>query len=356
MSDFRLTLNNFSALLKSLPKVVGGFTHVVFCNDGCLYANSPSGSAKVSLPGSLGIGTTPSAVPIQAILSAVDGKKSPSFSFEDGVLSVREPNYLVQLSTQDIPTFSKPQPIDVAPTVLTSKTWATIKDILPKLSLDKIHPSQPDANLTLRKSGLNLFIGVQDKYQFAFFTFKTDDESDDCEFQLPYPAAAVLLNNEMTSKTEIRLGSGVSWTNTVLHGYPVVLQSVWPEDEQSAPIEVVYEKAKALRSMQGDTVKISKDVLSAALVNTRSISLEDTRVSLSFKGTQCLISAESSSGSAKSKIPTQSAPDSPFQFQIELKFLTSFVSRMPDDFELTYADGLIKVRSGKLTYISATSL
>jgi hypothetical protein len=356
MTSASLPLKHFGQLLKTLPKRVGGFTDLVFTPEGNLHVASPMGVAKIKLPVNLGITGTPLGVPVVTFLSAIDKRDSLSLTYSNNLFEINLPGYKASLNVKEIASFSTPTPVDAPPLKLSASDWALLKDVLPRLALDKIHPSQPDPNLTVARKNNRIFLGVQDKFQFSFTSIKSDLSNSDFVAQVPYPVACSLFAESYESSSVVRIGVGTSYQTVDLSGFTCELQLNWPSDDGAADPEVVLAKASYIKTLDGPSAGIKRAELQSALTNFRSIAVEDTRVTLSFKNSSLLLSAESTSGSIKEILPLESKVEEPFSFMMEHKLLSSIVSRIPTDFTLTFTDGLVKVSAGKLYYVSAVSV
>jgi hypothetical protein len=351
-----LTIGTLPQLLKSLPKIIGSFQEVIFTTDGHLVAANATGCAKIKLPVKLDVGAHALSVAGAAFSSAILNKPNLVLSVENNLLVLKSPNYRVELNPKPIASYSSPKPLDGEPLGLPEDIWSLLSEMIPKLSIEKLHPSQPDPNFTVVIDSKRIFLGVQDKHQLVFCLRKNPEPKFQCKFQVPYPTAVILFKGRLTSGSALVLSDSCSYTKSTLVGFPVETSLSWPVDDNANSVDEVFTKSMELRAFEGSSAQLSKAPLTEFVANARSISLDDTRVSLSFKSNSLLLSCNSSSGSIKSRIELASAVDDHFSFQLELKFLGNFLSKVSDEFELSYDSGILKVKSDGITVVSATSV
>lgn len=342
-------------VLKNLAKLIGPFLEVTFSPDGSLTVQNNGSVVRIKSGIELDIGSEAISLPGAGLIAALAGRKSPTLTLKNNVLVVADGRYKVELNSKSAGTVPTPElPEGGQKVTITDDLWDLISSSLPSLGIEKLHAAQIDPNLSIHIAGKRAFFAVQDRHQLAFLSTPNPLPELTLDLQLPYPKAVNFFRDKPGTSVKAIFGKDCLYAKFLLGGFPTEMSMPWAADEQAPAVEVVVQKAKELSKFSGDSLTFAKSELLQFLENSRAIAADDTRILLTAAGSDLLLSADSSSGKIKSKIPL-SASVGKVEFALELKFLLNVVKRLDEEVSLTYADNLIKISSSKMTMVSATS-
>jgi hypothetical protein len=341
--------------LKNLSKLIGVFSDVIFSPDGTLTVQNNGAVVRMKADLGIDLGGEAISLPGASLIAALSGRKNPTLTLKNSVLLVTDGRYRVELNPKQAGSVPTPEvPSDGQQVVIKDELWALISNSLPALSIDKLHAAQVDPNLSMQFTAKRAFFAVQDRHQLAYTLGQNPIPGLELQLQMPYPKAVTFFKDKPGSTVKATFGKDLVHAKFISAGYSTELSIPWSMDEQAPSVDVVYEKAKQLRKFEGDSLTFGRDQLLQFLDNSRAIAADDTRILLSASGSDLLLSAESSSGKIKSKIPL-TASVGKVGFALELKFLSNVVKKLDEEVTLQYSDNLIKIASSKMTMVSATS-
>ena len=343
------------ALLKILPKLIGNFSHVVLTPSKELLVQSMGNTLRVKLKEDIEGLTETINIPFSALSPALLNKKDPTLQLKGGAFVVSDKGYKADLNYQQQLAPIHVEVFEAEPFEINPEVCLAISSCLPALLLDKIHSNQLDPLLSVSFSAKKIFLGVNDRFQLAFTTVPAPDGSPTgATFQMPYGKAVSLFRESTGSTLKMSVTDEGAYVKVKLLGLVTELSMSWAKDDQAASVEVVMEKAKSISSITGAEIKLEKAAVIQFLENSKAISVDDTRIKFNVEGKALLISAESSSGKMKAKIPLEySSQDT--AFILEHRFVNSLMKKLDDQVSLTYSDGMLKTTSSKLSFVTITS-
>ena len=343
------------ALLKILPKLIGNFSHVVFTPKKELLVQSMGSTIRVRLKEDLGGLEEPISIPFAALSPALANRKDPTLHLKNGAFCITDKAYKVDLNYQQQLAPITVEVLEGEEFEINAEVCIAISSCLPALMLDKIHSNQPDPLLSVSFSAKRIFLGVNDRFQLAFTTTSAPEGAPTgTTFQMPYGKAVSLFKESTGSTLKMVVTDEGAYIQVKLAGLATELSLSWPKDDQAATVETVMEKAKAISGITGAEIKLEKTLVQQFLDNSKAISVDDTRIKFNIEGKFLILSAESSSGKMKAKLPLEySSQDT--SFILEHRFVNSLMKKLDDQISLIYSDGMLKTTSSKLSFVTITS-
>lgn len=343
------------SLLKILPKLIGNFSHIVITPSKELLVQSMGNTLRVKLKEDIEGLTEPINIPFAALNASLLNKPDPTLQLKGGAFTVTDKGYRADLNYQQQLAPIHVEVFEGDLFEINPEVCSAISSCLPALMLDKIHSNQLDPLLSVSFSAKKIFLGVNDRFQLAFTTTPAPDGSPTgATFQMPYGKAVSLFKESTGSTLKLIVTDEGAYVKVKLLGLITEMSMSWPKDDQAATVEAVMEKAKSISGITGAEIKLEKAAVQQFLENSRAISADDTRVKFHIEGKVLIISAESSSGKMKAKIPLEySSQDT--DFILEHRFVNSLMKKLDDQISLIYSDGMLKTTSSKLSFVTITS-
>lgn len=359
MATKQASPTNLPQLLKTVSKLSGMFTDVVFSSQGGklqLYIANASTQMTVDVPGKSFIEDGSSiSIAYTAMEAALSKRKEPVLSLKDGSLVITEGRTVVEIQAKDhtsVPPINMPEPESSVELKIGSEVCAFLNDTLGELKIEKIHPAQPDFRLFIAFLKSRTVLATFDVHQMAYIVSDKVFPAVRGKFNLPYARFSQILKDNPFSESKLLVAED---TIGLVSG-SIQMSTITPPAEglQGDVSEIILGKIKQLEEFSGNKLSVKSEPVSDFLYTSRAVAAEDAHVSFSVsRGDKLTLNVASSVGSATTVIRLSEKSTQDFSFRLDMRTIKSLLGKCKDELVLRISDSEVFLDLPNIKYISA---
>jgi len=299
-------------------------------------------------------------LPLENLLAAVSTetlRKPATLGLTESTLLVRTDRASIEFAVSPAPeVLTDPPKIEevLSQFVLTEELHSFFKEVLPVLSLDKIHDAQADFRLYACFDEKVAFLAVYSSQQVCYLA-SSNEFKVKFEFNVPYPTF-VTVHKSAPVGSELSFGED---RILISSGDTLLLSLVTPLTPKDPPGDLVRSKVREVsKSKHTGVLCVAKTFLESFLSSCKGIVPDDTPIVFTRNEERLYMAADTTTSKVKMRSPTsvEISGDLQEEFALELRLLKNIVQKSGEKLEMFYSDGVLLAKFGALGLITTTHI